>query len=217
MFLINKSGTIALNFDHVLYAKCENNTDKLRASNLLYKGEHYALNIYYGDDYDGKIIPFHGSQSREEIEELNAAILLAYNFGVRAYDLASKIDQYMDTSIRGEEPEAYWILGQNPADSINLRKCSQIRIVDVTAKYRLEHPVSQSNYYALIASYNKLCGYKHQTLFTATSLEESKTALSILMKSYAAGRKMLDFSGYANTVYERYKNGESVAEKLGFT
>ncbi len=215
MFILNESGTIALNYDYVLYTQCENDSDRLRENELLYSGNHYALTLHFGDEHDGKILRFYGSESLDNVEERNASILLSYNNGLRLYDFAEAPDQYTKTELSGPEPGAYWILSQNPAQSVNLKKCSQVRIVDITDKYRLEHPVSKECCYALVASYNKQCGYKKVNLFAAKDLNEAKAALNVLMYSYASGRKMLDYSGYATTVFERYEDYKSVKDEFG--
>ena len=215
MFILNSSGTIALNYDYVIYAKCENDSDRLRANELLYSGSHYALALHFGDEHDGKILRFYGDESLDNVEERNASILLSYNNGLRLYDFSESPDQYKKSELCGPEPDAYWILSQNPVQSVNLKKCSQVRIVDVTDKYRLEHPVSKECCYALVATYNKQCGYKRINLFAAKNLNEAKAALKVLMYSYAEGRKMLDYSGFATTVFERYEDYRSVKEEFG--
>ncbi len=215
MFVLNKQGTIALNLDYVLYIKTENDTDRLRANDLLFSGEHYSLTLHYGAEHDGKLIRFYGNSSKDDVEEKAASVLLAYNNGLRIYDLKESPDQYNNVELMGREPDAYWILCQNPAQAVNLRKCSQVRILDVTNKYRMEHPVSQDEFYAIVATYNKLAGYDKVTLFTTTSLDEAKAALHVLMYSFGTGRKMLDYSGFANTVFERYEEYKGVKEEFG--
>ncbi len=214
MFIINRLGTLALNFDYALYSQCENDSKEFLAHGLLYKGNHYSLKIYYGSEYEGKIITFFRSDSLDEVKEIHASIMLSHNLGLRVYDLRNTVDQFNNSNFSDDDQSAYWILGQNPSHAVNLKKCSQIKIVNVTERYRREHPASTENFFALIASYDKLCGYKHQTLFVGTSINEVKSALTVLMYSYAEGRKMMDFSGYANEVYERYLSDQDIEEVL---
>ena len=53
------------------------------------------------------------------------------------------------------------------------------------------------------------------TCSSCGAMYQEKAALKVLMYSYATGRKMLDYSGFATTVFERYEDYRSVKEEFG--